>query len=166
MGMGNQIQGGRYKMSVQGLIYVDNFMFDPSDLQAQVADAVALRGYRSGWSAEQFVTRQVAKLQEELAEMAHVAYLPSPLDDMVTDAGACARSAFDDKGAWSSALAKVDDYEALRDEAADVMVVLLTLAEAIGEATNNPFDILSAALQKAEADTKRGVRMSNVKEIK
>lgn len=43
---------------------------DTRSAQERVAASVAARGYRDGWTAEQFAARQVCKLTEELAELA------------------------------------------------------------------------------------------------
>ena len=44
--------------------------------QKEVAQLVAERGYRDGWTAEQFAARQVARLMEGLEELACNFFFP------------------------------------------------------------------------------------------
>lgn len=123
--------------------------------QTIVAANVAARGYRDGWTAEQFVARQLAKLTEELAEGATGALvtnpgcLPSWLA-VLSDAGILARKAFDRRDVWRDI--PLVNPDALRSELADMQVVLFAAAAALD------FDVVQAAIDKSSADVARGVR--------
>ena len=123
-----------------------------NDAQDTVAANVAARGYRDGWTQEEFVARQLAKMTEELAE---AFWYTSGMERTdwaagLPDVGEAARYAFDDKEAWSKA--RIAKPDALRAELTDMMVVLLAAADALG------FYILPAAIEKSSADVARGVR--------
>jgi NTP pyrophosphatase (non-canonical NTP hydrolase) len=134
--------------------------------QARVAEATRRRGYREGWTAEQFLARQVAKLQEELAEMAMGVHFDAGTSSTgaeadVMIAGRSCRELFD-RGNWSRAkLSPAFSLDYLRGEIADLQVVLYNLADALGEIAGEPFDVAAAAVEKATADERRGVRCSN-----
>lgn len=138
-------------------------MSDVITHQTIVAAHVAERGYRAGWTAPQFAARQVAKLQEELAEAARCfdfdagADLTSSVQAHMNTAGVVARLMFDDHGAWSNV--ELLDLAELKRELADVQVVVFALAAVIGELDGQPFNVAQAALDKARADTGRGVRV-------
>jgi len=125
--------------------------------QERVARAVEERGYRDGWTREQFAARQVAKLCEELGELCiHVAQevggwirYSKPWEMSLRNAAKRARQEFDG-GHWE--LATVIDEDAAREELADLQVVVFALADALD------FDVVQAAVDKAEADVDRGVR--------
>ena len=139
-------------------------------LQKQVYEQVARRGYREGWTPEQFAARQVAKLQEELGELAlKIVFFggyENPLDEdlqwVIQRAAAKARERFDQETPWRTA----GVLEDLRDELADCQVVLFCLAEAVNEMAGGElnFDIAWAAIEKARADRKRGKRLMDVLE--
>lgn len=126
------------------------------DLQAMVGTAVTQRGYRAGWTAEQFAARQVAKLQEELAELAEQAPLPKALPLQIEIAGDGARRMFDDAAVWAGDFDNWNIAKA-KAELADVVVVALALAAVLDELTP-PYDVLAEAVAKATADVTRGVR--------
>jgi len=125
--------------------------------QQQVARAVAQRGYRDGWTAEQFAARQVCKLAEELAELGahfrgnHQYTVEVQLEQLGIDA----KLAFDE-GNWTNA--EVRNPRAALEELADVMVVVFCLAEALGEMLNERVDVVALAMAKANTDMVRGVR--------
>lgn len=124
--------------------------------QEIVAANVAARGYKNGWTDEQFAARQLAKAVEELAEAANHVIGPAHfhathywLNDL-KDAGIAARIQFDQPLHWRDI--GIDDIAKLRRELADVQVVLLAAAQALD------FDIIQAAIHKSGADVERGVR--------
>lgn len=126
--------------------------------QNEIYNAVVARGYREGWSAEQFVARQIAKLAEEVAEASY--HVPS-MDFQrwmteVRNAGKAAKFAFDRPDWWAQAT--ITDYDGLASELSDLQVVLFCAAAALGELTGEPFDLVQAARDKALADVERGVR--------
>ncbi len=129
------------------------------EAQVETADHVAARGYRNGWTLEQFVCRQIAKLQEELAEAEHLTIVSGGwlLSQAMMRAGETARLTFDNKNAWQGEIVIVDP-EALRDELADVQVVLLNLASAVEELTGRHYDVVHEAVRKSKVDVTRGVR--------
>ena len=120
--------------------------------QEIVAANVAARGYRDGWTAEQFVARQLCKMMEELGEALWYIHGIDRLDFAadLPDVGEAARIAFDDKEAWNKA--RIAKPDALRAELADMLVVLFAAAAALD------FDVVQAAIDKSSADVARGVR--------
>ena len=135
---------------------------DGRDAQARVAEATRRRGYREGWTAVQFAARQVAKLQEELAELAlgvhfNAGEATGAEADVMIAGGSC--KALFDRGDWSQAeLSPAFDLDYLRGEIADLQVVVFNLAAAVAEIAEEPFDVAAAAVRKATKDVKRGVR--------
>lgn len=126
------------------------------DAQNLVAQAVEARGYRDGWTPEQFAARQVAKLVEETAELSQAfGHLTRnqewmPYSPALIKLGETMRAAFDCKDVWDrTTLLRPENA---RKELADVVVVCLTLADALG------FDVVEAAYEKATKDISRGVR--------
>lgn len=124
--------------------------------QTIVAANVAARGYRDGWTAEQFVARQLAKLTEELAEVARQ-ITPSTYEycrlrdwlEALQDAGIAARLAFDERSEW---IGLIHISRLAPAELADMQVVLFAAAAALD------FDIAQAAIDKSSQDVARGVR--------
>ncbi len=132
-------------------------------VQTEVARAVEERGYRAGWTRVQYLARQVAKLQEELAELVGVVRCRTTgwlmWEEVARSAGECARVAFDEGGevAWGPA-AVAGDLDAVAEELADLQVVLFCAAETLGELLGTGFDVVEAARLKAAQDVARGVR--------
>ena len=129
--------------------------------QQQVYNAVAERGYTEGWTDEQFVGRQVAKLLEEGAEVAECLrreLVTTPFFVILArGAGLAAREAFDNNGeTWDTA--HITDPDKMIGELADVLVVLFCAAEGLSRMTGRKFDIVELAKRKALADVERGVR--------
>lgn len=127
------------------------------DAQAQVAASVARRGYRAGWTAAQFLARQVAKLMEELGEVAECLDPTDPgawlLFDAIAAMGVRAGRIFDKPWPWASTV--VVDLTSLKAELADIQVVLFAVSHAIEEIGEDPFDVVDAAVAKAAADEQR-----------
>jgi hypothetical protein len=106
------------------------------EAQRKVADSVAKRGYRDGWTAEQFLARQVCKLVEELAELTLTVAKIWPggrlywaWQQRLDKAGIAARLSFDDPAEWADVA--VLDINAAMEEAADMQVFLFNIAAAI-----------------------------------
>lgn len=136
--------------------------------QSEVYAMVAQRGYCAGWTHAQFLCRQVTKLQEEMAELAEET-LPnnSHWRDVLRAtiyAGNKAAERFDSVVAgpfWQEAGAHVCEagtMERIKDELADLQVVLFCAAQAASLLTGKGFDVVEAALEKAECDVERGIR--------
>lgn len=134
-------------------------MTNSLDIQTRIARAVEARGYRQGWTDEQYIARQICKASEELAEAAgdiginydnarDVWYWSTRLGD----AGLCARSAFDQKDQWQSAEIPLELRSYMALEIADTLIPLLVAATILG------VDVLALAVEKAEKDIARGVR--------
>jgi len=131
--------------------------------QQQVARAVADRGYRDGWTAEQYAVRQMLKLGEELGELVDcIRILRSPgwayKEHFIAEIkriGEMCRDLFDD---IDRETAFTIDTAQARKEAPDVQVPLFTLAEALAELDGEPFAVVDAAVKKATADVARGKR--------
>jgi len=144
-------------------------------VQRKVVEAVEQRGYRTGWNAEQFFARQIAKMQEELGEL--VRYVrdnrnldiceESDLEFYIKRASQKARQIFDQEEMWIYAGIQQDDGITkkikceIMSKLADMQVVLYVMAEAFSEITSEPFDIETTALVKATNDIERGVRNEN-----
>ena len=126
--------------------------------QKQVAENTVARGYRDGWTAEQFAARQVCKLVEELNELdgSFNNYFHSWRRDL-NNAAIDAKLFFDgDLGDWNDA--KLWTAQSAKLELADIQVVVFNLAQALAEITGEPFDVIQAAVDKSAADVTRGVR--------
>ena len=117
--------------------------------QTIVAANVAARGYRDGWTAEQFVARQLAKLTEELAEAVSGTRVFGGWTNCLIYAGSLARQRFDEPFYWRNVKEISED---IRSELADMQVVLFAAAAAL------EFDVVQAAIDKSGADVARGVR--------
>ena len=123
--------------------------------QAQAVASVARRGYLDGWNDGELLARQVAKLIEELGELASTVETDDPalgyfLGNVVR-AGHAAREAFDQPEHFVGAT--IVDTQAAQYELADLGVVLAVMAHALDVP-----DVMFAASQKALADEARGVR--------
>ena len=121
--------------------------------QTRTVTAVEARGYRNGWTSDQFAARQVCKLVEEVAELAatislddkaHVPWLSS-----IRRAGELARLSFDNPGIWGEVEIALDKF---RSELSDCQVVTFCAGECVD------LDTAQAAVEKAEKDVERGVR--------
>lgn len=122
-------------------------------IQLAVAQAVAARGYRTGWSKSEFVIRQVEKLIEEVAEIAGEVPLAPDLDVEIGVAGERARNIFTrQKPGFSPGEPDEEQVAAVQKELADLQVVIFCLADELG------FDVQQAAFDKATKDIQRGVR--------
>jgi len=132
--------------------------------QAEIVANVDARGYRVKrdgirWTDAQYAARQVAKLTEELAELsAYIHHIQAGhggpqcvarWELELSTAAIHAESAFD-SGTWGRA--HIAHAEKAADEAADMLVVLYNLADALG------VDLNALALEKSRADVERGVR--------
>ena len=129
-------------------------------IQEAVAGFVAERGYRDGYSASGFAVRQILKATEELGEIvvALGMHLPGLFVESLLHAANEARSLFDQ--GWGDEWGEITPQEAreVLAELADLQVVLFCAAEALAEILGEDFDLARAALEKAKADVKRGVR--------
>ena len=123
--------------------------------QDEVVKAVGARGYREGYTDDQFAARQVAKLCEELYELSVSIRqfgngVPSNWELCLEEAGYMAQQDFDDDKAWD--LAEILFPVAAASELADMQVVLFCLADVLDE------DVVELAREKAARDVERGVR--------
>lgn len=132
---------------------------DAREAQDRVVKAVRMRGYRGKWTALSFLARQLAKLQEELAEAIwHVRDgTPKAVMTATRIAGDQARREFD-HGYWNDWRVRAEEMLLLVQELADIQVVLYNAASALEEATGIEVNLAEAAVRKAEGDVKRGVR--------
>ena len=134
-----------------------------TNYQAEIVANVDARGYRVKrdgirWTDEQYAARQVCKLGEELGELVtHVrilagvrTYSPAWVYELGAGRSEC-KDAFDNEQQWKRnfLLAYPD---AAASEAADMLVVLYNLADALG------VDLNALALEKSKSDVERGVR--------
>ena len=123
--------------------------------QAQTVAAVAQRGYLNDFTDDELFTRQLAKLAEELAELAaHVEVDDPVLEDFLgklVGLGKPARRIFDRKEAFVGAC--VMDSQQAQSELTDCQVVLAMAAHALGVP-----DLMYSASIKAKTDAARGVR--------
>ena len=156
--------GGHYHYWVSEEEYNGTFvltldeMSEPSP-QQRVMAAVYRRGYRDGWSAENFLVRQVAKLAEELGEVAEqIERGMSPgLAFAIRQAAGSGKFHFD-SGYWTCPPLDDDQLEALAGELADMQVVLFCAAATVSEILGEEIDLVGMAVAKAETDIKRGAR--------
>lgn len=134
-----------------------------TDIQSAVHAATVARGYTDGYTPKQFAARQTIKLIEEVEELTRTVALHAPEDQryistmhiFLRDAANRARSIFDERPLWQRHLSDdriAIDTDAAAAEIADIIIVALNLAEALG------VDAMAMVHQKAHADIKRGVR--------
>jgi len=131
--------------------------------QEKIYNAVVARGYHEGLSEQEFAAKQVAKLGEEFGELAELvrtvegyySWWSVSVSSGVMDC----RTAFDTRHEWRGM--RIRNLENAKAELADVAVVVLLLAGTISRITGQPFDVVQAAVEKAEADIERGVRKSD-----
>jgi NTP pyrophosphatase (non-canonical NTP hydrolase) len=144
-----------------------------TNTQQFVHSAVVARGYHKDWLEREFVVRQILKLSEELVEvlsgitllrqeMLHLD-VRSKIEpiwmESIRDTGELCRKMFDvDRSAWD--LVKIElDLDTLRDELADMQVVIYALAEEINLMdSSHPYDVETAAREKSIDDIPRGIR--------
>lgn len=127
--------------------------------QQQVAQLVADRGYREGWTLNEFASRQIAKLTEELGELSTCLHHNwSPWWESLNVAHRQARHAFNAPTWDRECLMDYAFFGYAKEELADIQVVVFTLAQALSELSDEPFDVVQAALDKAGKDVERGVR--------
>lgn len=129
--------------------------------QEQVYRAVVARGYRNDWTAEEFLARNLAKMQEELAEATQFVNVAN-LNGAIQTVGDYSRWCFDigARSFWQQPIKDwcSDRIDLLQGELADMQVVLFCLAAALDEISDGGFDVIEAALHKATQDVERGVR--------
>lgn len=123
------------------------------ELQALVAQAVADRGYREGWTDEQYAARQICKAVEELSELQtgiswFLRLLPFVTGLRLT--GQYAQQDFDQPDGWDEVVGV--DLEVIAAELPDVVIPLLVLADTLG------IDLEQAIREKVLGDIGRGVR--------
>jgi hypothetical protein len=122
--------------------------------QQDVAELVAQRGYREGWTPEQFIARQVCKLAEEVGELAVCVDLPGQLGPITVSTGHLARWTFDQTDLWKGRMPCL--LRQLMSEPAGIQVVVFCLAEELARLTGEDFDVVERALVNVAADTMRG----------
>ena len=130
--------------------------------QEQVAENTAARGYRDGWTAEQFAARQVCKITDGLGNLTANIWSTSEYDNvafwerLINIASVDALSHLNDKTRWSSASVSV--FNSTKRTLAYIQIAIFNLAAALAEITGEPFDVVQAAVDKSAADIERGKR--------
>lgn len=123
--------------------------------QKRIYEAIEARGYLGDWTRDELIGRHLLKLIEEASELVGAVEVPGSATfwpwHNLWKAAERSRVLFDkgDKSTWAGLEI---DQEILKKELADCAVVLFSLAQVVG------FDLLQAAVEKAERDVKRGVR--------
>lgn len=127
--------------------------------QYRVFEAVNKRGYLNGWTANQFLARQVAKLMEELGEMAaEMGYeLPEELQTRLQYAADEAKYQFD-HGRWMDGIFEEERLLRIWKELTDIQVVVFCIATTVNYLLHEFRDVTDEAVEKAEKDIRRGVR--------
>jgi len=122
--------------------------------QDAVVDCVDKRGYRKGWTDEEFLARQLVKLLEELGELAECMILPQNARNLLVSAGKEAKALFDNEEIWAGSKWR-DEKSQLNavKEVADMQVVLFCAADAM------QVDSSAQAASKAKKDVERGTRV-------
>jgi NTP pyrophosphatase (non-canonical NTP hydrolase) len=123
--------------------------------QQDIAEMVAQRGDREGWTPEQFIARQVCKLAEEVGELAQHVDLPGRLGPLMVSTGTIARWTFDQDQTWQDGGTSCAPH-ALMAELADVQVVVFCLAEELARVTGEDYNVVERALVEVAAGTMRG----------
>ena len=126
------------------------------------------RGYVDKWTAFAFIARQIAKMQEELGELADIVLCGPTSHCLWRDinlARDTARSLFDDGGHefWDEAF--IADYEnkgtftgEIRRELDDMFVVLCCIRATVERIDGKKSDWDIRAIAKSRGDILRGVR--------
>lgn len=129
--------------------------------QKRVYQAVEERGYRRGWDTGQFAARQVLKLGEELSELAAHFFFPRTdfysANQEFDKTGWLCKKIFD-RGERLLGIRGANKEELIKSELADMQVIIFCLAEVLKQMTGEDFSVIDAALEKSQADIKRGVR--------
>ena len=132
-----------------------------NNVQATVYQNCVKRGYRKGWTAEQFLARQILKMQEELGESSQYFALNSiAIFSSIAHTGKRAQKKFDDGryGLFGEDFAHPSVVDGFKKELADMQVVLFQMAAMVEEIEGEPFSVVEAALKKSGKDIERGVR--------
>jgi hypothetical protein len=124
-------------------------------IQAEVARMVAERGYQKGWTPEQFIARQVARLAAQIGELPQHVDLSGRLGPLIISTGNIARWTFDQDEIWRERGTLCTSH-ALMTELVDIQVVVFCLAEELARLTGEDYDVAERALAKVAADTMRG----------
>jgi len=115
----------------------------------------AVESSRKQLTAQQFATRQAVKLVEELSELSAGmgTSLPYEMRRKLMLIGLPAREEFDHLG-YSLHASAWGQYEIqkIKDELADIQVVVFCLAQALEELDGTPFDIIQEAMDKSTSD--------------
>jgi hypothetical protein len=153
------VMSGEFGFCPQCGKVVDVKVLPQDRLQRRIEKAVQERGYREGWSAKQFLGRQVAKLLEELSEFCTplLGIVPEYLYGEIVVAGDMGKFQFD-HGDWKDGYLSVEMTKKLREELYDMQVVLVNMAAAVEAILNEECDLMKGAAEKAEGDIERGVR--------
>ena len=125
--------------------------------QAEVARLAAERGCRKGWTPEQFIARQVARLAAQIGELPQHVDLPGRLGPLIISTGNIARWTFAQDELWREHGTLCTSH-ALMTELVDVQVVVFCLAEELARLTGEDYDVAERALAKVAADRVRGER--------
>lgn len=125
-----------------------------SHAQQRIVEAVALRGYLTGWTDDEMAARQLVKEFEELCEALAAVTSHEPalveLIDRAVALGRRARAVFDLPHLFKGVTVNT---AILAQELPDLFVPLAVLSDALAVD-----DGMAAAVRKAEADVQRGVR--------
>ena len=124
-------------------------------IQAEVARLVAERGCQQGWTPEQFIARQVAKLSAQIGELPQYVDLPGRLGPLIISTGNIARWTFAQEQEWREQRTLCTSH-ALMTELVDIQVVVFCLAEELARLTGEDFDVTERALVKVATGTMRG----------
>ena len=124
-------------------------------MQAEVARLVAERGCRKGWTPEQFIARQVARLAAQIGELPQHVDLPGRLGPLIISTGNIARWTFGQEQEWREHGTLCTSH-ALMTEMVDIQVVVFCLAEELARLTGEDYDVVGRALVRVSADTMRG----------
>ncbi len=132
-------------------------------IKDEIVQSVKDRGYLEGWTGKELLGRQIAKMQEELAELADLVLVgPSQLWSDIRLAGETARMAFDDmdKAHWNQITGVVvkGHSGAIKKEISDMQVVMVIIEHAVYKCCGSEFNAFYGALGKAEDDVERGKR--------
>lgn len=124
--------------------------------RAAITAATRARGYLGGEPRLE-ITGQMLKLVEELVELA-VQLGVTQQWSLLSHVGTTARWMFDQRALWQPAAVGTGAAEAgWQQELADVVVALVNLVAMLEETTGHSVDLQQLAVDKAVADTGRGV---------
>lgn len=130
-----------------------------NDVHAEIERIILLRHPRRDLTPVQVLRLRMLKLIEESLEAATCIALPKQTSAAIDALSDVVRPLFRERGwlsgGWVAGPPSADALAHLKEELADVFIVVVGTALLVGEIEGAPFDLEHAALAKATADLAR-----------